>query len=193
MKKNLLLLLTLWLTVSASQAQIWIGGGLSVKTSSTTLGSYHMGTNNTIAVTPEVGYCLSDIWAVGLRIGYAHYDDAETVLIDQTLMGQSNEFSVAPFVRYTFYQTGAFSFFADGALAYRAIHKSGYDSNMNTLGLNIGPGVQMAINKKVGLTARMGFAGYEHSWMKDRGMKLKNNRFSLDVFSDFTFGAYFNL
>ncbi len=193
MMKRIALSIMLLAVAVSMPAKIWIGGSLSINTSNTSLGSYNLDANNSIEVSPEIGYVLSGKWALGLRIGYAHYDNAETTMIDQTVAGQSNQFSVSPFVRYTFHRAGSFSFYADGSVDYLSTSKSGYDSNMNTLGAAVCPGMNYAINDRLGLTAHLGSLGYQHSWMKDRGIKLKNDAFNFNIFGSFAFGVYVNL
>ncbi|MBQ9230539.1 MAG: porin family protein [Prevotella sp.] len=192
MKKLLFIFMCAIISANAN-AQIWVGGEIGLKLSSTKVGDFKMDSKNSFEINPEIGYSFNDKWAVALRLGYAHFDNAETQLIDQTVIGNYNRFRIEPFVRYTFYKAGKFSFFADGGIYYSALSKSNYDDALHTMGVGINPGLRFAINDKVGLTGHLGGIGYEHSWMKNNGMKLKNDTFSFNIIDDITFGVYVNL
>ena len=197
MKKTVVLLLMTLATFTAN-AQIWLGGEIGVSTNKTTLGSDQMNSSSCIEIAPEVGYSLNDRWAVALRVGYTHLNNYEIQLIDITTMGNCNQFSIEPFVRYTAFRANNVSFFFDGGVHYSALHKSGYDSPLNNLGIGIRPGVSLALGKTVSLVGHLGSIGYDHSWMKyrgnanwipEQGKTLKDNAVNFRLLGSVSFGV----
>lgn len=197
MKKTTVLLLLTFFSLTAN-AQIWLGGEIGVSTNKTTLGSDQMNSSSSIEIAPEVGYTLSDRWAVALRLGYTHLNNHEVQLIDITVTGNCNQLSIEPFVRYTVLRANIVSFFVDGGLHYSALYKSGYDAPLNTIGASIRPGVSVALGKTVSLVGHLGSIGYDHSWMKyrgeldwipEQGKTLKDNAFNFRLLGSVSFGV----
>ena len=187
MKKLLFLtFLSSIITLTAS-AQIWIGGELYFKSNKASLSDLEVSSNNTIGILPEVGYQLSDKWAVALRLGFTHSDDGTATLANQTLTGNINQFCIEPFVRYTLFQADKFSFLLDGGIGYRLLNISGYNK-IHTFGVAVSPALAYSINNHWALTAHLGRIGYDHLWTEIRNDKLKSNSFEFDIFSGLTFG-----
>lgn len=177
----------------ATLAQVWLGGEMGVSLSNPTLGSHDMGSNNSVTLTPEAGLPLGEQWAVALRIGFTHHDNSEVMLAGQTAYGNSNRLSLEPFARYTFWQKGNFRFFVDGGLHFSSLSISNYEHPLYSLGVGISPGLRMVISNRFGLTGHLGSMGYDHPWMKERGMTLQDNHFFFNLFDDISLGAYCNL
>ena len=144
-------------------------------------------------ISPEVGYNLSDKWAVALALSFSHSDALKT-----------NAFSVNPYVRYTFLKAGNFSAFCDGGVAYKTSHIRNDKANTNTIAVGLNPGVTYAISPKVTLVAHLGDLSYQTSWKKydESGTtagiawasesKKTNNKFNFGLWNAISFGAYYN-
>ena len=197
MKKTIVLLLMTLVSFTAN-AQIWLGGEIGVSTNKTTLDGDQMNNSSFIEIAPEIGYAFNDRWAVALRMGYTHLNNYEVQLIDITTMGNCNQFSIEPFARYTVFRANNVSFFIDGGVHYSTLHKSGYDSPLNSLGIGIRPGVSLALGKTVSLVGHLGDIGYDHSWMKYHGNSdwvlkqsktLKDNAFNFRLLGSVSLGV----
>lgn len=192
MKSKLIITALMVLSSLSASARIWLGGEMALKTSSTSRASYLLGSGTWFEISPEVGYYISPKWSVALRIGYAHTSDSEVQLIDQKMYGTYNQVSVSSFVRYTYYRTGKFSFFADAAVGYSFLKKVYTDPTLQCISIGVRPGLAFAISPRVGLTGHLGSIGYDHQWMREKGQTLTNDTFHFNIFSSISFGAYVN-
>lgn len=191
-KRNIAIIAILAFTSITVNAKIWLGGEMTLNTHSTSRAGYLLNSGTQFEISPEVGYYVSDKLSIGLSISLAHIDNAEVHVIDQKAYGTYNEWSVIPFLRYTYYRIGNFSFYADGGAYYNALVKSGEDETLHGVGLGIRPGLAYAISDKVGLTGHLGSVGYDYQWMKENGQTLTNNAFCFNIFGSISFGAYIN-
>ena len=204
MKKILMVAVMAAAAVSAN-AQWWIGGELGINTNSgstkntqtvagTTLETTtDDNTNVYFEISPEVGYNLSDKWAVALALSFSHSDAEKT-----------NAFSVKPYVRYTFLKAGNFSAFCDGGVTYKTSHIRNDKANTNTIAVGLNPGVTYAVSPKVTLVAHLGDLSYQTSWKKydesgttagiawSRELKRTTNNFNFGLWNAISFGAYYN-
>ena len=187
MKKALFLTILSTIITMTASAQIWIGGELYFKSNKASLGGLEVNSNKSLGIQPEVGYRISDKWAVALKVGFSHADDGVVNLTNQTITGNVNQFSITPFVRYTIYQTNNFSFLLDGGISYGLIDITGYNK-INSFGIAISPALSYDLNHHWALTAHLGRVGYEHLWTEIRNDKLKSNSFDFDIFGGLTFG-----
>ena len=135
--------------------------------------------SNTFQLVPEVGYNLSDKWAVGMKIGYAYnkVDDAK-----------SNEFVVNPYARYTFVKLDKVNFFVDGGFEYNYVKVDG--DSANGFGISFKPGVAVNLNEKISFVAHVGNFGWSSAKAKNaksvQSVDLGLNLTSVD------FGLYYN-
>ncbi len=123
----------------AMSAQIYVGGGLNVKSNSDATG---------FGVQPEVGYVLNENLAIG---GMLNFDVQDIDAID------AFKLDIKPYARYTFLKAGNFSLFADGVVD---LSYDGGASEFNFQGVYVQPGVSYAFNEKFSIAARMGKIGY---------------------------------
>ena len=88
MKKIVILFFVVMVALSA-KAQFYVGGNVAL---------WHNddADNTSFLIEPELGYNLSEQWAVGATLGFAHNSE-ETA-------GFKNAFSFAPYVRYSYYE-----------------------------------------------------------------------------------------
>lgn len=147
MKKILLTALVAVASLTAS-AQVWVGGSLGYTHSEADV----LGTTvkqNTFEIAPEVGYSLSDKVDLALALGFT----------SDKVKGQDAEthFRVNPYVRWTFYQTGAVGFFVDGGFWVKT---SSVDGEKAEFGIGLRPGVKFAASDKVTFVASVGGLGY---------------------------------
>ena len=123
----------------AMSAQIYVGGGLNVKSNSDATG---------FGVQPEVGYVLNENLAIG---GMLNFDVQDIDAID------AFKLDIKPYARYTFLKAGNFSLFADGIVD---LNYNAGASEFNFQGVYVQPGVSYAFNEKFSIAARMGQIGY---------------------------------
>lgn len=175
MKKIILTAIVAVASLGAN-AQIWVGGQLGF--------NYEKKGDakaTTVAFAPEVGYTLSDKLdiAIALREELVAPDGGDNL----------NSFSVNPYARYTFYQTGKVGFFIDGGFSIGAADIPASDDNATTWGIGIRPGVKFAASDKVTLVASLGGLGYQQAKSGD----YKVNDFGLNVDGNaLTFGLYYS-
>ena len=143
--KKLLLVLTLGLLAAFSaNAQLYLGG------------SVHFGTNQTvndkgddaalIQIAPEVGYWLSDKWAVG---GVVSFDNG---------MGRI-DVEIMPYVRYSLLDMGPVSLFLDGQVGV-AISSAGGNTQFGFAGVGIAPGIAIPVGDHLSFVGHLGRIGY---------------------------------
>lgn len=143
------ILLTALVAVSAltANAQVWLGGSLGYKHTDTD--GIEATKHNVFEIAPEIGYSLSDKVDLALALGFSSDKlgkaDAET------------HFTVNPYVRYTFYQTGAVGFFVDGGFWVKTTSVDGQKAEW---GIGFRPGVKFAASDKVTFVASVGALGY---------------------------------
>lgn len=92
MRKLFLLVVIVMAAISASaQEGIYLGGGISLWRNNDL-------DKTSFSITPDVGYNLSEKWAVGVELAYAHngYDGEDAI--------STNAFALAPYARYSFYE-----------------------------------------------------------------------------------------
>lgn len=179
MKKVLLSFVVAVMAISAS-AQVYLGGELGFWR------EWQDGANKTqFSILPEVGYNLSDSWAIGTTIGYVHqYQKGDKV----------NAFEVAPYARWTFLKLDNVNLFLDGGFGfatYKEKYKDGGDSgSQNAWSVGIKPGVSVNLNDKLSFVAHVGFLGYRDA---DEAQIFGDNGFGFGVDGNsLTFGLYWN-
>lgn len=192
MKKIIMMAVMAVAAVSAN-AQVWVGGSLGFNTEKAKFGDVELSSGTSFEISPEVGYNLNEKWAVALALGYSHNDNTTINFAGMEVEGMSNQFSIKPYVRYTFVKSGNFSAFCDGVLDYSTTHINGVENNFNSWGISVVPGIAYAISPKVSLIARLGKIGYQHDYF-DEGVDYRtNNKFGVNLSNAISFGAYVNL
>ncbi|MDR2883058.1 MAG: porin family protein [Alistipes sp.] len=191
MKKAIFTILLLAGLAGSTQAQdkkFWVGG--SVGFSSTELSSVASGSSLTIL--PEFGYNLSERWAVGLRFGLnqAELDTGITI-------SDFQEFSIAPFARYTLLTWKALSVFADGGIAYSDFtgdtdfedNNTAEDTHLSSAGIFVNPGFSLRLSGRFALTGSVNLfhADYTQHSLTAKGDKTKTYSASLN--SPFNFDS----
>lgn len=158
MRKLLIALAAVMVSLSASAQSWWIDGQISANQSK------HGDLKNTnVAVLPEVGYNLGD-WDVAAQIGLA-YSRQKDAAWDSSIHGASFKFN--PFVRYTFAYIDKVGFYADLTGQFQTGKFFDEDVagdqiiNGTLWGVGIKPGVKILLNDHLSMTAALGFIGYK--------------------------------
>lgn len=171
------------ITVNAQDVgQMWVGGSVNAW-SSKDKGSDAVWNAK---IMPEFGYVLSDNLAIGANLGYAHGDAGLLFNQDIESVGNTNAYSIAPFLRMSFLKGNMGALFVDGTVGYTYGKVSGVDDALNLLEVGFRPGVAVNVSDKIALTGKFGFAGYQYTKQGD----FKNNSFGLNFdMSQFLVGA----
>lgn len=186
MKKMILTALVAVASLSAN-AQVWVGGSLGFNYNKLSVGNADLKTT-TFSIAPEVGYTLGDNLdiAIALSDSYASQKDGDSM----------NEFTINPYVRYTFFQTGKVGFFVDGGFSVGStdgiVDDNGIiqelDKNATVWGVGIRPGVKFAASDKVTFVASLGGLG----WRQVKSGNIKNQDFGFNVDGNaLKFGVYY--
>ena len=147
MKKILMTMVAAFAAVSM-QAQVYVGGSFAIEAWSSQKNAGDR-SETAFKIMPEIGYNLNDQWAIGTVIGYQN-DKFNGI------NGLSESaFSIAPYARYTFFQTGKVGFFLDGGFSIQA------GDSPTQWGVGLRPGVKFAASDKVTFVASFGGLGYK--------------------------------
>ena len=186
--KKVLLMAAFAVASLAANAQIYVGGSLGFKT-----GKAADGADNTykFEIAPEIGYNLSEDFAVGIALGFANYNgdfNAENWATTPTKYSESlTDFKISPYARYTFWKTGIASFFVDGGVDIRLRNKD----RGTVMALGLRPGVKLSASEKVDFVAQLGMLGYQFT--SEKANPSKANTFGLGVDNtNIKFGVYYN-
>ena len=149
MKKFLLSAVMAIMTLCVSaQSGSWYTGG-QVTFGRTTESASNLKTTQ-VTVLPEIGYNLTDNFAVGSVLGVSYRksgDEKKTV------------FKVNPYARYTYLKTERVDLFIDGGVDFGIGRAHGHTAV--EFGLGLRPGVALNLNEKFSLVAHVGFLGYQ--------------------------------
>lgn len=196
--KKLFLTVVLAAASLTASAQAYIGGELGFWRNSD---ANHTSFN----IRPEVGYTLSDKWALGIGVGYNHNYKGLGEVNGQTIAGiKTNSIAVDPYARWTFAKFGPVSFMLDmgfGVNTYKV--KGDYNSPLTgksetykgdaQVGWRIGvqPGVKVNLAKNIDFVAHLGFLGYQDA--DDDYCAYGENGFGFNLSSNnLTFGVVYN-
>lgn len=170
MKKIFLMAFMAICAVSAN-AQLWVGGNLGYDYDSNFGGEKV----HALSISPEVGYNLSDKWAIACDLDYVFGKVVDDFKI--------HTFTVNPYVRYTFAKSGIASFFVDGGIEGGFQKVEDLDAT-GIFGIGVQPGLALQVSKKVCLVTKLGYLGYRHTEDRDQfGFGVNNETIS--------FGAYY--
>lgn len=149
MKKFLLMAVMAIATLGASaQSQTWYSGG-QVTFGRTTQSVSGLKTTQ-VTVLPELGYNLTDKFAVGSVLGVSYKKTG-----DQKL----TVFKVNPYARYTYFSSERVSLFLDGGVDFGIGRANGHTAVEYGIGLR--PGVSLNLSDRFSLVAHVGFLGYQ--------------------------------
>jgi len=150
--KKLISVLTAAIVAVSASAQVYVGGSAS-------FGRNADANKTNFSIYPEVGYNLSNKWAVAASFGYGYgyYDGSKT-----------NQISFNPYVRYSFAKLGPVSLFLDGSVDYEysktklSAFLGNIDTSDNDWYVGIKPGFAIPVSDDVAFVAHIGFFGYQY-------------------------------
>jgi hypothetical protein len=189
MKKIMMTLAAVLVSVAAS-AQVYVGGTVGFQTSKPNGDGAKSATK--FQINPEVGYNISDNFAVGINIGFS----SEKGVWNEPAQGfgygregdeASTKFKVAPYARYTYAKLGIVDLFLDGQFSFATVKDS-----HNELGIHIIPGVAVNASDNIAFVAKLG-EGLGWSMYKAKEGDGKANKFGVDfdTLTALQFGLYF--
>ncbi|WP_300726826.1 outer membrane beta-barrel protein [uncultured Bacteroides sp.] len=173
MKKILMLVVVVMAAISSVNAQkMYLGGGIS-------LWRDDDADNTSFSISPEIGYNLSDKWAVGGQLIYAHAHQDEGLKV--------NSFAIAPYARFTYYQNKVVDLFLDMGLGISSTKVKHQDSETG-FEIGIKPGIAINLNNQFSIVAKVGFAGYRDDYY----ISSPSNGFGVGVDSqNISFGLFY--
>ena len=140
MKKGLLLVVVMLATIAVKAQDIYVGGSLNVWRNST-------GNTTSFKVAPEIGYNFNETWALGAELNYSH---------EYVKQVTANSVTVAPYIRWSYYQNDAVRLFLDGTAAIGFVKiKDGDTTKAGQIGLR--PGIAVKLNDHFSFIAKYGF------------------------------------
>ena len=180
MKKVLLMVVVMLASVAAS-AQVYVGGSIGFGSVKPVGGG---DSEATYKIVPEVGYNLSDQWAIGISLGYqkgscslggmAYSQDTKTEI-----------FAIEPYARFSPVQWESVKLFFDGGISFGSLKDVG-----TNFAVGIRPGVAVNLTDEISFVTHLGFLGFET--FSPKGGGKSGSEFGLDLSNNVTFGVYFN-
>ena len=157
-----------------ASAQFYVGGGIGFgKAKGTALADLVEIESTQFTFTPEVGYALNENWTVGAALDINWTKDVHT------------QFSINPYVRYTFFKAGNFSFFADGIVELGVLKPEEGDSAF-TWGIGVKPGIAYSFTENIAVAAHLG-------WLGHRDLDAAGEATAISLNSkDLSFSVYYN-
>ena len=145
--KKMLFTLLVAISALAANAQMYVGGEVG-------LWRNNDAHSTDFVIQPEVGFQLSDSWAIGLNVGFAH-SSSDNLKV--------NGFVATPYARYTYLKLGSVNLFLDGGFGFNTYKQKGYDESCNAWQVGVSPGISVRIAKNFNFIAHVGFLGYRDS------------------------------
>ncbi len=146
MKKVVAFLFVVMAALSA-KAQIYAGGSL---------GFWGSDDNNTFLIAPEVGYNLNSKWSFGGMLLFEHAKVSNTKVTG---------FALAPYARYTFFESKIVDIFIDGGIGFSTTHVENADDNQNGFEFGFRPGLEIKATKHLSFLTKFGFLGYRDDYL----------------------------
>lgn len=174
MKKILLTIAVAAASLTAS-AQAYVGGSV---------GLWRNSDKNTTNVTihPEIGYNLSDKWALGLGFGYT-YDYLNGI--------KRHDITIDPYARWSYAKFGPVSLFLDFGFGINPIKYKDVDDSDVAWQVGVQPGLQVSLTKKIDFVAHVGFLGYRDGEHNNYSYGQQGFGFNVDG-NNLLFGIEYN-
>lgn len=160
MKKIILSLMVMFAAVSAN-AQVYVGGSLAWTHDE----GFELLTNddaaesNSFVFAPEIGYNITEKWAVGIELAYQHIKES-----GDDWKVKANAFAFAPYVRYAYFNKGIVRLFLDGGFGISTYKIKDYGDRENGFEVGIKPGVAIKATEHLSFEAKYGFLGYRDQY-----------------------------
>jgi hypothetical protein len=147
MKKLLLMAVMAVATLGASASDWYAGGQVTFgRTTDSTSGVK----TTQVTVLPELGYNLSERFAVGSVLGVSYRKSGGE---------EKTVFQINPYARYTYLKAGKVNLFVDGCVDL-GIGRAHGDTAVE-YGIGLRPGVSLNLTEHFSLVAHVGFLGYQ--------------------------------
>lgn len=164
MKKIIIMLVAVFATLSVNAQNksydAYIGGGVSFFTNDD---------DTQIAITPEIGYSLSDKFGLGAVLAFGTEGNGSS---------RNTLFGIKPYVRHNVASIGAVKFILDYQLAYANYGIK--DRKTNQFQVGVAPGLAYNINSRLAVVTHLGFLGYTYSKLDVDGADA-NNAFGFEA------------
>lgn len=153
---------------------LYLGGGISLWRNNDV-------DKTSFSITPDVGYNLSEKWAVGVELAYAHngYDGDKL---------NSNAFALAPYARYSFYENKIVRLFLDMGFGF-STYKEKHAESVNGFEIGVKPGLAVKLNDNFSFITKVGFAGYRDDYYRGEengfGVGLDGENISIGIEYEF--------
>lgn len=155
MKKVILFAVMAVAAMCAKAEGLYVGGQVGFWHGTTD----NVGRTNQMTILPEIGYNLSEKWAIGTQIGYdyTHICNAKTSV---------NLFQFNPYARWTFFKSESnfVNLFVDGTVGVGAGWAS-YDGDSSdtavTYQVGLRPGIALNFDEHFSFVAHVGMLGYQ--------------------------------
>lgn len=180
MKKFFLLAVVALIAISASAQSWYTGGQVTFGRRTTEVGGVNIKATQ-ITVLPEIGYNVTDNFALGAVLG-----------VDYTKTGDQKLtlFKVNPYGRYTYFKSDLVNLFMDGGVGFGIGRANGHTAVAYEIGLR--PGVALNLSERFSLVAHVGFLGYQSgNGPAKRNGTPENWGLNLDS-NNLQFGFYYN-
>lgn len=179
MKKIFMTLVAVFAAMSMN-AQVYVGGSFAFEAwSSQKLAGDKSET--VFKLLPEIGYNLTDEWAIGTVIGY---ESDKFKGVDGV---SESAFTIAPYARYTFSKLGKVNLFVDGGVGFKSASKADWTE----LEIGFKPGLAVNLTDKLSFVSHIGFIGYDQLNPDGDENNISMFGLSLDA-TDITFGLYYS-
>jgi hypothetical protein len=178
MKKILMTMVAAFAAMSMN-AQLYVGGSFAFEAwSSQKLAGDKSET--VFKLMPEIGYNLTDEWAIGTVIGYQSdkFNGVNGV--------SESAFTVAPYARYTFTKLGKVNLFVDGGVGFTSASKTDWTE----LQIGFMPGLAVNLTDNLSFVSHVGFIGYDLLNPDGDDNNISKFGLSLDG-TDISFGLYY--
>ena len=216
--KKVLLTIALVAFAAAANAQIIVGGNLSVSHNGNHDDDYTLGSkaSTSITVMPKIGYQMNDKMQVGAQLGINYYYNRAYVGTkdDQYTSEYGNVINFAPYFRYNVAKWNNFTVFCeiqgllgihgDGKMWNNVTEKESdnpTDPKYTKLRLDIVPGLNYSLNEKISLDIYCNLLGiyaekiaYDKETSHDLGLRANaTDQTITSHLSNFTIGFNYHL
>lgn len=178
MKKILMTMVAAFAAMSMN-AQLYVGGSFAFEAWSSQKKAGDK-SETVFKLMPEIGYNLTDEWAIGTVIGYQSdkFNGVNGI--------SESAFTIAPYARYTFTKLGKVNLFVDGGVGFTSASKADWTE------LQIGflPGLAVNLTDNLSFVSHIGFIGYDLVNPDGDDNNISKFGLSLDG-TDISFGLYY--
>ena len=172
--KKMLLIIAVMMVSLAAQAQEWyLGGGVSLWRNTDI-------DKTSFSISPDLGCVLNEKWAIGAEFSYAYKGMEEDLSM--------NSLAIAPYARYTYFENKLIHLFVDMGFGF-STSKVKHAEAENGFEVGVKPGLAVRLDHHFSFVTKVGFLGYRddyhHSTMNGFGVDLKGEHISIGIEYEF--------